>query len=161
MRQAHHSGENESLKRDRETVMEVYESVPRHALTRHFEENERTDERSPEIDYGPLDCWDTVARTCEIPENQGGIVARVLRDALQDREKEPQVRHCPEDGSDAAVETFEIQPGAARYSMDVGDMMANTWEDKPIVHQQHLGSTTMLPSLRTPWERFLRRGSCK
>ena len=41
--------------------MEVYESVPRHARARHFRENERTEERSPEIDHGPL----------EVPENQG------------------------------------------------------------------------------------------
>ena len=55
------------------------------------------------------------------------------------RAKEPQVRHCPEDGSDAAVEACEIQPEAAHCAKDVGDMMANTWEDKPIFHQQHKG----------------------
>ena len=115
MRPAHHFGENENLRRGWETVVEVYESVPRHARTHHFRENERIEERSPEIDHGPLDCWDIMARTCEIPKHQGGIVAKVLRDALQVPHQPAEVyhlpqdcedfevRYCPEDGSDAAM----------------------------------------------------------
>ena len=100
VRQAHHSGENESLKRDRETVMEVYESVPRHAQARHFRENERTEERSPEIDHEPLDCWDIMARTCETPEDQGGIMAKVLRAALQVPHQHAESYHIPQDDKD-------------------------------------------------------------
>ena len=100
MRSAHHSGEIENPEKDRDIVMEVYESVPRHAQARHFRENERTEERSPEIDHEPLDCWDIMARTCETPEDQGGIMAKVLRDALQVPHQHAESYHIPQDDKD-------------------------------------------------------------
>ena len=38
---------------------------------------------------------DIMARTCEIPEDQGGIVAKVLREALQVPHQHAEVYHIP------------------------------------------------------------------
>ena len=90
----------------------------RHSRMRTFWEivtESRDDHALMIIFWCPGKCWGTMARA---------------------REKKPQVRQCPADGLDTAVETCEIQAEAAHYPKDVGDMMANT---KPIFHQQHKG----------------------
>ena len=56
------------------------------------------------------DCWGAMAGTCE---------------------KEPQVCHCPKDGSDAVVEACEGKPGAHHQPEDLGGTAANAQDDEP------------------------------